>query len=309
MVRPETKARVLDIARRLNYRVDRNAAGLRTQQSRTLAVLLFADSTEDDSQINPFFLAMLGSIARAAAAEDYDVLLSFQQLSAHWHARYEISNRADGIILLGYGDYVTYGEKLQALAEAQSHFIIWGPIVADQPGHSLGCDNVAGAEAAVTHLLERGRDKIAFLGGASEHCPEFMQRYVGHAARLRAAGIDPDPRMQFDAENIESSGRDAARRLLASKQPFDAVFAASDLIAVGAVRALQSAGLRVPEDVAVVGFDDIPAASYLNPALTTIRQDTQLAGAKIVTNLIRLIEGAPVESSLVRPQLVVRESS
>ncbi|MEO0998835.1 MAG: LacI family DNA-binding transcriptional regulator, partial [Pseudomonadota bacterium] len=133
LVRPETRQRIMEIARQLNYRVDRYAAGLRTRQSRTLALLLFQDPTTDDSNINPFFLSMLGSITRAAAAVDYDVLVSFQQLSNHWHARYEISNRADGIILLGYGDYVSYGEKLEALAEADAHFIIWGPIIEDQP--------------------------------------------------------------------------------------------------------------------------------------------------------------------------------
>src|SRR5690606_8352103 len=103
-------------------------------------------------QINPFFLSMLGSIARAAAARDYDVLVSFQQLSTDWHARYEASHRADGIILLGYGDYVAYAEKLQALADAKAHFIIWGPRVDELPGHSLGCDNIDGALQATRHL-------------------------------------------------------------------------------------------------------------------------------------------------------------
>src|SRR5690606_32472445 len=133
LVRPETRQRIHDIAAQLNYRVDKHAAGLRTRQSRTLALLLFEDPTSDDSQINPFFLSMLGSITRAAASIDYDVLVSFQQLSNHWHGRYEASHRADGIILLGYGDYVTYGEKLKALAEANAHFIIWGPIIDEQP--------------------------------------------------------------------------------------------------------------------------------------------------------------------------------
>src|SRR5690606_4230608 len=115
LVRPETRQRILEIATQLNYRVDQHAAGLRSRRSRTLALLLFADPTGDESQINPCFLSMLGSIARAAAARDYDVLVSFQQLSTDWHARYEASHRADGIILLGYGDYVAYAEKLQAL--------------------------------------------------------------------------------------------------------------------------------------------------------------------------------------------------
>jgi DNA-binding LacI/PurR family transcriptional regulator len=308
LVRPETRQRILEIADQLNYRVDRHAAGLRSRQSRTLALLLFEDPTGDESQINPFFLSMLGSITRAAAARDYDVLVSFQQLSNHWHARYEASHRADGIILLGYGDYVSYSEKLQALADANAHFIIWGPRVDELPGHSLGCDNIAGALQATRHLVALGRKRIAFLGGASEHCPEFEHRHRGYRQALADAGLAADPDLRIDADNQEQSGFSAAGRLLEAGKPFDGVFAASDLIAIGALRRLQSAGRSVPADVSVVGFDDIPAASYVNPGLSTVHQDTVLAGELLVANLLRLIAGEPVESSLLPPKLVVRES-
>ncbi|MGH8193657.1 MAG: LacI family DNA-binding transcriptional regulator [Woeseiaceae bacterium] len=307
LVRPETRQKIADIAAQLNYRVDKHAAGLRTRQSRTLALLLFEDPTSDDSQINPFFLAMLGNITRAAASLDYDVLVSFQQLSDHWHARYEASHRADGIILLGYGDYVTYAEKLQALADANAHFIIWGPMVDELPGHSLGCDNIGGALRATQHLIELGRTRIAFLGGASEHCPEFEHRHRGYRQALAAAGLSINPELRVDADNQENSGHAAAALLLAGRE-FDGIFAASDLIAIGAMRSLQEAGLHVPGDVSVVGFDDIPAASYVNPGLTTVHQDTVRAGEMLVKNLIKLIEGEPVESLLLPPKLVVRQS-
>lgn len=308
LVRPETRQKIVDIAAQLNYRVDKHAAGLRSRRSRTIALLLFEDPTSDDSQINPFFLSMLGNITRAAASHDYDVLVSFQQLSDHWHARYEASHRADGIILLGYGDYVSYGEKLQALADANAHFIIWGPMVDELPGHSLACDNIGGAERATSHLIRLGRRKIAFLGGASEHCPEFEQRHRGYRQALEAAGLQADPRLRVDADNQENSGSLAATSLLESGRSFDGIFAASDLIAIGAMRCLQESGLRVPGDVGVVGFDDIPAASYVTPGLTTVHQDTVRAGELLVANLIRSIAGEQVESSLLPPKLVVRQS-
>jgi DNA-binding LacI/PurR family transcriptional regulator len=308
LVRPETRQRIVDIAAQLNYRVDKHAAGLRSRQSRTLALLLFEDPTSDDSQINPFFLSMLGSITRAAASVDYDVLVSFQQLSNHWHARYEASHRADGIILLGYGDYVTYGEKLKALADANAHFIIWGPIIDEQPGHYLGCDNIGGALRATRHLVGLGRKRVAFLGGASEHCPEFEHRHRGYRRALEEAGIAVDPELRVDADNQESSGSAAAATLLQTGKKFDGIFAASDLIAIGAIRVLKESGLDVPDDVSVVGFDDIPAASYVNPGLTTVHQDTARAGELLVSNLIKLIEGEPVESSLLPPTLIVRQS-
>ena len=99
-----TRKRVEAIARQLNYKVDKNASSLRRGQSNTLALLFFQDPTPDETLINPFFLSMLGSITRTCALRGYDLLTSFQQLSADWHVDYEDSHKADGIILLGYGD-------------------------------------------------------------------------------------------------------------------------------------------------------------------------------------------------------------
>jgi DNA-binding LacI/PurR family transcriptional regulator len=308
LVKEETRRRVQEIARKLNYQVDQRAAGLRSQRSRTLAVLLFEDPTSDDSQINPFFLSMLGSITRAAAQREYDILLSFQQLSDDWHTRYELSNRADGIILLGYGDYLSYREKLEHLAAAGAHFIIWGPAESGQAGNSLCSDNARGAAEATRHLLGLGRRKIAFLGSANNRFPEFKQRYKGYCRVLKEAGLNVNRHMRFDAENLEVEGQSAAQKLLDSGQAFDAILAASDLIAIGAIAAFEARGLRVPQDVAVVGFDDIPAASYVSPPLTTVRQDTLAAGAALVDTVIRLIEGEEVIATSLEPKLQVRAS-
>jgi len=179
LVREETRNRVQQIARELNYFVNRNAAGLRTHQSNSIALLLFDETGGEDAQINPFFLSMLGYITRAAARLGYDVLISMQQLTDDWHVEYQASNRADGLILLGYGDYITYREKLAALARANTRFMIWGPRIKDQPGHSIGCDNTNGGFQATQHLLSSGRRKIAFLGNTSRRCPEIAARYEG----------------------------------------------------------------------------------------------------------------------------------
>jgi DNA-binding LacI/PurR family transcriptional regulator len=307
LVKPETRARIQEIARELHYRTDHSAAGLRTRRSRTLALLLFEESP-DQAQINPFFLSMLGHITRAAAQRNFDLLVSFQQLSDDWHTDYGFSNRADGLILLGYGDYLTYAGKLRRLAETQSRFVIWGPIVEDLPGHYLCCDNELGARLAIRHLLSLGRKRIAFAGIASEQYPEFLQRYRGYVAALREAGLEPDSRLHVEALSLEAEGYRAGQELLASRAKFDAVFAASDLIAMGMIGALRDGGRMVPRDVAVVGFDDIAVASLFSPPLTTVQQDTQVAGALLVDNLIRLIDGEPVQSTLLPPKLIVRES-
>ena len=124
LVNPDTRQRVMEAVKELNYKVDRRASSLRTQRSGTLALLLFEDPTPDESHINPFFLAMLGSITRACARHGHDLLVSFQQLSDDWHADYEDSMKADGLILLGYGDYVPYRSKLEKLVEQKTHFKI-----------------------------------------------------------------------------------------------------------------------------------------------------------------------------------------
>jgi len=308
LVNPETRRRIQDIAREMNYRVDRNAAGLRSQRSNTLALLLFEDPTSDDSQINPFFLSMLGNITRYAAAQKFDVLVSFQQLSDDWLSEYEVSNRADGIILLGYGDYGRIADRLRRLHDDGAHFVIWGATTPELEGHAVGCRNNQGGEMATRHLLGLGRTRIAFLGGASDDCPEFQQRYQGHCLAVRDNGLPVRPELKYDADNQETSGFQAMTALLESGEPFDAVLAASDLIAIGAMRCLAKAGIRVPADVSVVGFDDIPAASYFTPALTTVRQDTRKASQALVKNLLAMIEGETVKSRLLPMTLVVRGS-
>ena len=307
LVRPETRERVKSIAEQLRYRTDRSAAGLRSRRSHTLALLLFED-TADGSQINPFFLSMLGHITRAAARRRLDLLVSFQQLSDDWYTDYQLSNRADGIILLGYGDYLASMPRLGRLAESGANFVIWGPIVEGMPGRYVCSDNAAGAREAVRHLVSLGRTRIAFAGGASDHWPEFRLRHSGYVEALREAGLEPDPALQVDAQSSEAAGYEAAVRMLDSGRPFDAVFAASDRIAMGVIGALRDRGLAVPGDVAVVGFDDIVAAAHFSPPLTTVHQDTELAGEMLVDNLLRLISGESLDSALVPPRLVVRKS-
>ena len=277
--------------------------------SGTLALLFFEDPTADESHINPFFLSMLGSITRACARQGYDLLISFQQFSRDWHADFADSKKADGLILLGYGDYLAYCDKLEKLVAQGTRFVRWGAVLPDQPGVSIGCDNFRGGQMVAEHLLERGCRRVAFLGDASSHYPEFFARYRGYADALRQAGLEPDADLQENAESTERSGYEAMRALIMREAGFDAVFAASDLIAIGAMHALSDHGLRVPQDVALAGFDDIAMASFVNPPLTTILQDTRQAGETLVDSLLSLIRGEPVESEVLPVKLMVRRSS
>ncbi|WMN59786.1 LacI family DNA-binding transcriptional regulator [Pseudoalteromonas xiamenensis] len=309
LVNEETKRRVREVARELNYKVDKNASNLRTQQSSTLACLLFEDPTGDDSQINPFFLNMLGSITRACAKEGYDLLVSFQQISDDWRADYEDSHRADGIILLGYGDYVDYQSRLQRLLDNNTKFVCWGATVDGRPDLTVKCDNYGGGKLAAEHLVQIRRTNAVFIGDASNHSPEFFDRYKGFRDGLAEHNILFSERNIANAISTEMSGYHATRSLIANNVKFNALFAASDLIAIGAIKALQEAGINVPKEVSVIGFDNISAASYVSPALTTVQQNTTLAGQMIVANLLNLIRGEAVESTLLPPKLIVRSST
>jgi len=304
-----TRQRIEAIARELNYSVDKNASSLRSQRSNTIALLFFEDPTPDESNINPFFLAMLGSITRQCAAHGLDLLISFQKMEDDWHVRYQDSHRADGLILLGYGDYTLYKQRLEQLVGHGTHFVRWGSVGDDNIGSTVGSDNVGAGRLAGEHLLALGRRRIAFLGHADEHYPEFADRYQGLCAALQARGITPDPLLQVDALTAEDAGQAAARTLMERDVSFDAIFAASDLIAIGAMRALAEKGMSIPKDVAIVGFDDIPAASLTSPPLTTIMQDMKGAGELLVETVLAQVEGRALPPTMLPARLVVRRST
>ena len=308
-VNEATRKRIQAIAEELNYKVDKNASNLRAQHTDTLALLFFEDPTLDDSLINPFFLSMLGSITRACALHGYDLLISFQQLSGNWLADYQDSKKADGLILLGYGDYIEYLSKLEQLVAQGTRFVRWGAVLPGQPGISIGCDNHEGGRCVTRHLLDIGRRRIAFLGHASEHYPEFQERHRGYIEMLTEHGFARHEALHVDAVSTERSGYEAIAELLKRGESFDGVFCASDLIAIGAMRALQEHGKRIPEEVAVTGFDDVPSASFANPPLTTVQQDTKLAGQLLVESLLSLIHDEAVENQTMPAKLVLRGST
>src|SRR6059058_4911160 len=201
-----TRQRVLEAAEQLNYKVDKNASGLRRQQSKTLALLFFEEWPED-ALINPFYLSLVGPMVRRCTEHGYDLLISLQQLSSDWHVDYEDSRKADGIILLGYGDYLEYRPRLERLVGRGAHFVRWGTGGLGQVGATVSSDNEQGGFDATTHLLQQGRRHIAFLGTGGAGFPEVQERWRGYSRALRAAGIERDEGLRLEAEPDEADGR------------------------------------------------------------------------------------------------------
>ncbi len=170
-------------------------------------------------------------------------------------------------------------------------------------------DNQGGARLALEHLLQLGHRQIAMITGPSvEDC--VLERNEGYAAVLRAAGLAFDARYVAQGDWSASSGYEAVKSWLAQGLPFTAIFAQNDRMAIGAIRALHEQGLRVPEDVSIVGFDDMPLAAYFDPPLTTIRQDMQAIGREAARLLLQAFEGSQCATQiLIPPQLVIRKST
>ncbi len=308
LVSEKTREKIQAIAKELNYTVDKNASSLRSQTSTTLALLLFEDPMSDDSLVNPFFLSMLGSITRECGKLGYDLLVSFQELDADWHSVFKDSNKADGLILLGYGDYLDYESKLRELVKHSTPFVRWGAATKSIETCSIGCDNFHGGWQITKHLIDHGRQNFGFVGAVHDGAPEFRARYEGHVEALIKANIEVSPQLQKDAGNTEEDGYKATMALLDQDLPVDAIVVASDLIATGVLKALEERNISVPEDCAVVGFDDVPIARYTKPALTTCRQDSTTAGIMLVDKLVELIKGEPVTNSFMKTKLIVRDS-
>ena len=184
--------------------------------------------------------------------------------------------------------------------------MVWGAQLPGQQYCSVGSDNREGGHRATRHLLRLGRKRIAFVGDTV--APEVQLRFEGYKQALEEAGIGFDPKLVRPAHFFPESAMEAVDVLIEQGMEFDGLVAASDMIAIGAMRALSNAGKRVPTDVSVIGYDDVLVAGFSSPALTTIRQDVVKAGRLVVSKLLRLLDGEKVQSSRLPTDLIVRES-
>jgi DNA-binding LacI/PurR family transcriptional regulator len=198
-------------------------------------------------------------------------------------------------------------DQLNAMAVQGLPFVVWGAQLPGQLYASVGSDNREGGRLATAHLLAGGARRVAFLG--DPELPEFGQRHQGYLLAHEAAGVAVDRKLTRPVPLTSDAIEDAVTQLCRSRQPLDAVFAASDLMAMTAISALRRLGRRVPEDVRVVGYDDIALAAYFHPPLSTVRQPVDQAGQALVGSLLSVLDGARPSSVLLGTQLIVRDSS
>jgi DNA-binding LacI/PurR family transcriptional regulator len=307
VVSEATRLRVAEAARRLNYYVDNNAARLRTGKTGTLAVVVICRPDEDRKDLNPFTYALLGSICAAASARGYETLVSFQDGPANLSGRYEEQRKADGLIVIGTTQNEAAWDYYRELGQSGMHWVCWGSPYDDLEW--IRSDNHEGARLATGHLIERGCGKIACIGSVGSLQRQFKERYDGYAERMARAGLEPWLIEIEDDQPREEQGRRAARALLAPGRPCDGIFAVCDEIALGTLRELSDLGIKVPADIALIGFDGIKASANAMPPLSTVQPDFAAAGAMMVDKLLASVAGDSHEQRRVPVQLLVREST
>ena len=297
-----TRERVRAVIEQEGYEPNLMARSLASGRTNMLAVVLPMSKKEVLS--DPYFFALMNGIAKAADARGRFVMLSLAE-SGFRHRIEDIARQrlVDGVILSAsqFDD-----PQIDRLLESGIDFVNVGRTDREDVSY-VDVDNVGGARDATVHLLSLGRRRVATIAGPSYSVPG-IDRLQGYMEALAGHGLEVDDNLIEEGDFTVGSGRQAMRRLL-EQQP-DAVFAASDRMAVGALREIGAAGLRVPLDVSVVGFDDIALARNSDPELTTVRQEPAELGAAAVELLVDLIEDqtAVGRKVIVPAELVVRAS-
>ena len=302
-VNRRTKQAIWKIAREYDYDFRQDMPTGPIGAVATIAVVAPAPQARETRVADPFFLELLAGIAEAARERSADLVVSHLSPRSAEDLEFALAtSRAAGVIFIGQS---ILHNAFNDLAKRDNRFVVWGAEFADSQYCSVGSNNIVGGRRATSHLARLGRERILFVGDTE--APEMAQRFRGHQQALEEAGLDQSDDLLVSAHFDVHAGEAATQSAIDRGVEFDAIFAASDLIAIGAIRALTKAGRRVPEDVSVVGYDNIPAARLVTPRLTTIDQDTNLAGRMLVAKLMDS-KGGIGASERMETSLLIRES-
>lgn len=296
-----TRNRVLEAARALQYVPHSGARSLSTSRTRTIGVIL-------PDLYGEFFSELIRGMDLAARSLGYHLIVSSSHADAEEAsaAACSMRGRVDGLIVLS--PHLDAANLAGVLAGGTPILMMNGGAEAGRP--SIVIENHGGAVLAVDHLVAMGRRRIAHIRGPRGDVAAEARR-AGYLEAMARADL---PTTVVEGAFTGTSGHDAGLELARRPNPPDGIFAGNDILAVGAMLAMQNAGLRVPEDVAIVGFDDLPIASLVRPGLTTLRIDIADTGRSALERLVRLINAAGEAAAdtaceVVRPELVVRPSS
>nr|WP_257129918.1 LacI family DNA-binding transcriptional regulator [Burkholderia sp. RF4-BP95] len=306
----ETRSRVLAAARKLGYVPNAMARSLAVGSTRTVALLMpHGDHIHVD--VDAYLPRFLAGLSAACHANGYKVILEPVKESHRPGAFLDLveSGRVDGLVVLN--PRKLDDDHLRKLAHKEFPLVVFGSNLADShPICAIGVDNRSAAQRATEHLLGLGHERVAHIGFASDDYQVVHDRLNGFRQAMEARRLDVRPEWIAFADYSAESGYEAMRTMLSRASRMTALFAGNDTVAFGAMAAIRDAGLRIPDDLAVVGYDDIPLAAFATPPLTTVRTEPFKEGNDAAAMLLGLIAGNPVDglhSRAVAP-LVVRQS-
>jgi DNA-binding LacI/PurR family transcriptional regulator len=298
-LRPQTRERVLEAIRQLGYRPNTAARALVTRRSATIGVIGSKAGFWGPSTVHRTIQAAGREAGYFVSSANLQSLTRDELLDAISHLR---DQSVEAIVLIGGTD--------DALEVARAQEDLGTPVIVVEGDEAktqwtVGVDQATGAALGTSHLIELGHHDILHLAGPPSWT-EARSRRAGWQQAMYAAGLRPSQHVEGDwsARSGYEAGVEIARR-----DDVSAVFCANDQMALGLLRALHEAGLSVPDDVSVVGFDDIPEAAYLIPPLTTVRQDFTAVGHRAIEIIQAALAGEPAPERLISPELVVRASS
>lgn len=304
LVEAGTKERIVAIAREHDFRPSVAARALSLRASKTVAYVIDAYDHECGLE-SPFSMELMGGAATGLRELGYDMLITQANESrGDWAAEYLGSSRVDGFILMTYDNKRRHVERL---IELDAPFAVWGGCDS-QPCCSVSGDNEQGGRLAGEHLVSIGRRRIGFIGDSDDD-DEVRGRRVGFMAAVYPSGSAGTPALEAFGDFSEGSGYAAMNELVEREPAIDAVFVVGDMMAIGAMRALADRGIRVPADVAVIGYDNLFISAYTTPTLTTISQHIADTGRMIARNLVARIERGIVSSAKIPVELIRRQSA
>jgi LacI family transcriptional regulator len=308
-VRETTKEKVLSVIHEQNFHPNPVARMLATQRAQIIGIVISQSATVFFNDSSSYFPTLIQGVAEVANERNYNTLLwlsSGTDSEENFYRRIIHNRLMDGLLILSAS---SSHMLVSHLVETNIPFICIErpPRFADYVTY-VTIDNIESAKTAVQHLIEQGRKCIGAITGPMDN-PDSADRLIGYRAALEEAGLPLNPNWIFVAHFTIEAGYEGAQALLS--QGIDAIFAGSDQIAVGVYQALRDAGRRVPEDIAVIGFDDLPQAAALTPQLTTVHHPIRNKGAVATRLLLDWIEGDTRQPQrvILPTNLVVRQSS
>lgn len=305
LVNDATRKKIVDLAKSLRFSANVGAQNLRRGQSQTIAVVLPKSNADQQPVSDPFFIALLGELADALTSRGYDMLLT--RVNEDHIDDVEglvVSGRALGVVVIGQW---LHHYALTGLAARGVPIAVWGATLPGSNYFTVGGDNRLGGKLATQHLIACGRRKIMFLGDT--RLPEVALRFEGYRDALIEAGYLVNPGLTAAIPFEAKAARRSLDDLFEHTADFDALFACSDLIAMTANALLNARGIRVPEDVCVVGYDDLALASQVHPTLTSVRQPLAQAAQALVDAVLAAREGQPPSLHVLETSLIEREST